>query len=224
MQKLCLKSDFLGLEEGLVSLSFIKVKAFSRLYENNFVVFEKKHEELLRIFKGTPMASDMATYREAVQEAYDLNVQAGWISDRGEFDKSDYFDLLVKQDYSGRFIKRLEDVPVELKSDFLDFDEKEFASYLAELRQDCRCAYDEMAEVCGDLEYNLLSSDFLDMVWSIQDEMAEKDGLQFHALATNLCAIWEEYVGLAKSLLCMAHDFGDLDRDPSLMRALLFDE
>jgi len=44
------------------------------------------------------------------------------------------------------------------------------------------------------------------------------------ALVDNLCALWEEYVGLAKSLLCMAHDFGDLDRDPSLMRALLFDE
>lgn len=205
-------------------MSFSKVKEVSKLYDSKFTDFEKKHEELLRIFKGTPLANDMAAYEEAVQEAYGLNVQAGWISDCGEFDQSDYFDLLVKQDYRGRFIKRLKDIPVGLKGDFPDFDEEDFASYLEELRQDCRCAYDEMAELCDGIEQNLSSSDFLDMVWSVHEEMNEQDSLQFSALVDNLCAIWEEYVGLAKSLLCMAHDFGDLDRDPSLMRALLFDE
>jgi len=207
-----------------VSLSFGQIKDISKGYQNRFNCFEEKHEELLRIFKGTPLGKDMAAYEEAVQEAYELNVQAGWISDYGEFDQSDYFDLLIKQDYRGKLIKKLKDIPVELTGNFPDFDEEDFASYLAELRQDSRCAYDEMAEVDVGLEHSLSSSDFLDMVWSVHEEMTEQDSLQLGALVDNLCALWEEYIGLAKSLLCMAHDFGDLDKDPGLMRALLFDE
>ena len=207
-----------------MALSFGRIKEISKRYQNRVNSFEAKHEELLRIFKNTPLSNDMAAYEEAVEEAYGLNVQAGWISDYGEFDQSDYFDLLIKQDYRGRSIKKLKDIPVELKGNFPDFDEEDFASYLAELRQDCRCAYDEMAEVYVGLENSLSSSDFLDMVWSVHEEMTEQNSLQLGALVDNLCDLWEEYVGLAKSLLCMAHDFGDLDRDPSLMRALLFDE
>lgn len=210
--------------KGGVSLSFDRVKEVSKKYQTKFKFFEKKHEELLRIFKRTPLADDMVAYEEAVQAAYGLNVQAGWISDYGEFDQSDYFDLLVKQDYKGKFIKRLKDIPVELKVNFSDFDEEDFAGYLAELRQDCRSAYDELAEVGEGLEHSLSSSDFLDMVWSAHEEMTEQETLQFSPLVDNLYALWEEYVELANSLLCMAHDFGDMDRDPSLMRALLFDE
>ncbi len=205
-------------------MSFGQIKEISKGYQNRFKCFEEKHEELLRIFKGTPLGKDMAAYEEAVQEAYELNVQAGWVSDYGEFDQSDYFDLLIKQDYRRKSIKKLKDIPVELKGNFPDFDEEDFAGYLAELRQDCRCAYDEMAEVGVDLEHSLSSSHFLEMVWSVHEEMTEQDSLQYSALVDNLCALWEEYVELAKSLLCMAHDFGDLDKDPSLMRALLFGE
>ncbi|WP_313404773.1 hypothetical protein [Stutzerimonas kunmingensis] len=133
--------------KGGVALSFGRIKEISKSYQNRIKSFEAKHEELLRIFKNTPLSNDMAAYEEAVEEAYGLNVQAGWISDYGEFDQSDYFDLLIKQDYRGRSIKKLKDIPVELKGNFPDFDEEDFASYLAELRQDCRCAYDEMAEV-----------------------------------------------------------------------------
>ena len=75
--------------KGGVALSFGRIKEISKSYQNRIKSFEAKHEELLRIFKNTPLSNDMAAYEEAVEEAYGLNVQAGWISDYGEFDQSD---------------------------------------------------------------------------------------------------------------------------------------
>lgn len=194
-------------------------------YRKQLAIFEQEHEMLLRILSGTPLRQDMEVLKDAVDSAFALNVQAGWVSENGGFDRLEYFEAIIRQDYRGRLVRDRSAIPSDLRGEFEELDEADFAGYMAELREECRYAYDEMREVRSDLKHNLGGSVFLDELYSMPEEVgasaAEIKGVQ--ALVENIEGLLAEHEKLARSLLHMANELGDCDYDPSLMEALLFD-
>lgn len=185
--------------------------------------FERQHELLLIVFRGTPLIKDMGEFKEAVDNAFEFNVHAGWVSEYGGFDKLEYFISIIKRDYRGRLVKNKADIPSFLASEFDDLNEEGFARYMEELRDGCRCAYSEMSDLRGNLKYSLSSTGFIDELCGLPENFLEWENPRVKPFFDNIGSLWDEYEELAKSLLHMANKLGDEDYDPSLMEALLFD-
>jgi len=206
-------------------MSLRKANEIDAEYRKQKAAFEKEHEMLLRILSGTPLRQDMDVLKDAVDSAFALNIQAGWVSENGGFDRLEYFGAIIRQDYQGRLVRDRSAIPSDLLGEFGDLNEADFAGYMEELREECHCAYDEIRELRSDLKHSLSSTTFLDELHCLPEEAgvsaAEMLGLQ--ALFDNIDGLWNGYERLARSLLHMANELGDYDYDPGLMETLLFD-
>ncbi|POZ99351.1 hypothetical protein C4E44_35460, partial [Pseudomonas sp. MWU12-2312b] len=94
----------------------------------------------------------------------------GWLSDWStKFDRHEYFVACIKQDYRGRLVRSLADIPDDLKEEFSD-DEAEFKTFMAEEREMCRSAYDDMTSLRSDAEEELTAQDYFDTIGSQPSE------------------------------------------------------
>ena len=194
-------------------------------YEKKYDEFIQQHDFLKTVFGRTPLGDDLDTLKDKVSDARWLNVKAGWLSDTTDkFDRLDYFVARLKQDYRGKFIKSLADVPDDLKEEFSD-DEAEFQAFLAEERETCYSAYDEMACLRSDTEEELEANDYFDTISSQPDhyELDRDKEKCLQPLLENLETLWNKHKAVAFGLMCMASHLGNTDYDPSLTQALMFD-
>lgn len=196
-------------------MNLSKTREIAAKYQQKLEPFSKQHDELLSLFKGTPLAKDMEAIQETVDEAYTLNVQADWLSDYGPFGEGDYFNFVDKQDYRGRLIKSMDDIPVDFRSEFDDMNETEFAFYMKELREGCRNAYTEMRMLKDDLPYKLVAEHFLDMLCCLPEgHLAECEIDIVQPFFDNLSELWDKYERNAKCPMCMTNELGINDYDP----------
>lgn len=195
--------------------------AYSKQYES----FQKQCDKLESIVVGTPIGHDLSFLREKVSDAWEFNVDAGWLPSGRQFDNWEYFTALVKHDGAGRYFKSLSDVPAFLREEIEEWDESAFRAFMNEQRETCRAAYDEMPTLLEDLEEELVEGDFFDMLDSLPYEAGadSKESKQARALFDNVQNSWEQCKQTGLSLLHMANQLGDDDYDPGLMEALLFD-
>ncbi|WP_458130607.1 hypothetical protein [Pseudomonas sp. R3-41] len=194
-------------------------------YEKQYDQFNKQHDFLTTVFDRTPLADDLDTLMDKVSDARWLNVKAGWLSDTyHKFDRLDYFVARLKQDYRGKLIKSLADVPDDLKEEFSD-DEAEFQAFMAEERETCYSAYDEMTCLRSDAEEELVANDYFDTIGSQPSdfELSPYEEKCLLPLVENLERLWNKHKAAGFGLMCMASHLGDTDYDLSLTQALMFD-
>lgn len=194
-------------------------------YEKQYGQFIEQHDFLKTIFGGTPLGDDLEKLMDKVSDARWLNVKAGWLSDTiHKFDRLDYFVARIKQDYRGKFVKSLADVPDNLREEFSD-DEAEFQAFMAEERETCYSAYDEMDCLRSDAEEELEGQDYFDTIGSqpIDYELGHYEKRCLLPLLENLETLWNKHKAAAFGLMCMASHLGSTDYDPSLTQALMFD-
>lgn len=141
-------------------------------YEKHYDQFNKQHDFLKTVFGGTPLGDDLDMLADKVSDGRWLNVKAGWLSNTihkfDRFDRFDYFVARIKQDYRGRFVQSLANVPDDLKEEFSD-NEAEFQTFMAQEREECRDAYDEMACLRSDAEEELGAEIYFDTIGSQPD-------------------------------------------------------
>lgn len=205
-------------------MSFSQAKSIAKSYEKRFELFKQQHELLSSFFVGTPLAEDMCELQEAVEQAWQLNEEGGWIPIE---DEGDHFVSMIKHDYKGKLIKSLADVPQGLKQEYADMDEGGFQTYIKELREECREAYAEISDLRDGLENVLTEGSFFDSLIGVANELdvSAKEARVIEVLFSNLASKWEDYRKLSISLVQMANEpVVDGDFDPSLMQALLFNE
>lgn len=194
-------------------------------YAKQYEIFRTQCDRLDPIVAKTPIGHDLRLLSEKVSYAWELNIEAGWLSSGREFDDLEYFTVLIKHDGAGRRFKSLSDVPVFLRGEFEEWDEGEFHAFMDEQRETCRAAYDEMPTLLEDLEEELAEGDFFDMLDSLPYEAGadSQETKRARALFDNVQNSWEQCKQAGLSLLHMANHLGDDDYDPGLMEALLFD-
>lgn len=204
-------------------MSLSQAVCIAKSYEKRFDLFEQQHELLLRLLAGTPLAEDMRVLQEAVEQAWQLNEDGGWLPIE---DEGDHFVSMIKHDYKGKLIKSLADVPQALKLEYAEMDEGRFQAYIKEFREECREAYADMSDLREDVSHQLSEGSFFDDLLGVADEMdvSEVEARTIGILFSNLAVQWKSYKKLAISLVQMANEPVDGDFDPSLMQALLFDE
>ena len=139
-------------------------------YAKQNEIFRTQCDRLEPIVAKTPIGHDLRLLSEKVSYAWELNIDAGWLSSGREFDDLEYFTVLIKHDGAGRRFKSLSDVPVFLREEFEEWDEGEFQAFMDEQRETCRAAYDEMPTLLEDLEEELAEGDFFDMLDSLPYE------------------------------------------------------
>lgn len=194
-------------------------------YEKQYDEFNKQHDFLNTVFGGTPLGNDLDRLMDKVSDARWLNVKAGWLSDTiDKFDRLDYFVARIKQDYRGKFVKSLADVPDDLREEFPD-DEADFQAYMAEERETCYSAYDEMTCLRSDAEEELEANKYFNTIGSqpSEYELSPYEEKCFLPLLENLETLWTKHKAAAFGLMCMASHLGNTDHDLSLTQALMFD-
>lgn len=206
-------------------MSLRKANEIDAAYRKQKDAFEKEHEALLRILNGTPLRQDMDVLKDAVDQAFALNIRAGWVSEYAGFDKLEYFEAVIRQDCQGRLVRDRSAIPSDLLGEFGDLNAADFAGYMEELREECRCAYAEIRDLRGDLNHCLSQTFFIEDLSYLQGEygISESDVRGLQPLLDNIEKLWVGYMEMARSLLHMANELGDSDYDPSLMETLLFD-
>ena len=194
-------------------------------YAKQYETFRKQCDRLEPIVAKTPIGHDLRLLSEKVSDAWELNIDAGWLSSGRKFDDLEYFTVLIKHDGAGRRFKSLSDVPVFLREEFEEWDESEFQAFMDEQRETCRAAYDEMPTLLEDLEEELAEGDFFDMLDSLPYEAGagSQETKRARTLFDNVQNSWAQCKQTGLSLLHMANQLGDGDYDPGLMEALLFD-
>lgn len=195
-----------------------------RTYNQRYEQFDTLHESLSRIFAGTVLMEEMDTLLDCVQEAYECNVEAGWLpEEESAFDELELLIANLKQDGRSRRYKTLNDVPEHLRQEF-EADDKSFRDYLEQLQEGCRDAYDRISEQ-QEIVAEALERELLDDVWNqIDDELVSRNAKAIVSqLFEYLLKDWQRYKVLASELVKMANELDNPDPDRGLMKALLFD-
>lgn len=192
-------------------------------YEKQREVYQRHYDVQEKIFVGTRIGDYLAVLNENVYNAYELNVQAGWLPSGAKFTELEFFETLIRHDRSGRRYKSLASVPLFLHDEFEGNDDKDFEGYAHELREACRSAYDEMPDLRENMDDEPAEGDFFDALhaWPEEADAPEREIVEGRALFDNLQKGWLGCQKVGLGLLHMANHLGDDDYDPGLMDALL---
>lgn len=205
-------------------MSLDRANEILRNYNQCHEQFDTLHESLSRFFAGTPLAEEMRTVSACVREAYECNVDAGWLpEEENVFNELELLVASIKHDGRGRHYKGLSDVPEHLRQEF-DEDEQAFRDYLEHLRENCREAYGRISEQ-QEILAEPLGRDLLGDAWDQIDEepMTEDSQSIVYQVFKRLVRDWVRYTALASELVQMANELDNPDRDRDLTKALLFD-
>lgn len=202
-----------------------KANEIAVAYTQKHERFLKKEEQLLQLVRGTFLEQEMGDLSDQVEEAWELNIDAGWLpEDGGEFVPWSYVEALIKRDYRGERFSCLSDLPQKVRAEF-PFDEREFAAHMDRVRTACRDAYEQME--ANSIEAPDLVDD--DGIFETLESLVVEAGLpeREEAFITTLGARieswWESYLEDGYGLIHMANEISNTDYDPTLMQALLFD-
>ncbi|ELK4798144.1 hypothetical protein [Pseudomonas aeruginosa] len=205
-------------------MSLDRANEILRNYNQCYEQFDTLHKSLSRIFAGTLLAQEMRIISACIEQAYECNVDAGWLPE--EENVFNEFELLVaniKHDGRGRHYKGLSDVPEHLRQGF-DQDEQDFRDYLEQLRENCREAYDLISEQ-QEILAEALERNPLEDAWNQIDEefMTRNAKSIVNQVFEHLLTEWRQYTVLASELVKMANELDDPDPDRDLTKTLLFD-
>ncbi|HBN8289809.1 hypothetical protein ACR96V_31695 [Pseudomonas aeruginosa] len=205
-------------------MSLDRANEILRNYNQCYEQFDTLRESLSRFFAGTPLAEEMRTISACIEQAYECNVDAGWLPEEESiFNELELLVANIKHDGRGRHYKGLSDVPEHLRQGF-DQDEQAFRDYLEQLRENCREAYDLISEQ-QEILAEALEQDLLEDAWNqIDEEFMTKNAKSIvNQVFEHLLADWRQYAALASELVKMANELDNPDPDRSLTKALLFD-
>lgn len=201
-------------------MSLIQAQAIARSYTERFEKFQLQLAQVEQLFARTELAETIEQLKSWVEDAWQLNMDAGWLPMEGE---GDWFLAQIKHDPHGQRISTLAHVPDQLKAEYAQMGEAEFQAYLEEMRKDFRAANEEMSFLRRGIEHVLVEHGLFDVLWGWVDEAANQDSKSIEPLVGNLQSIWKSFHQLAVSLLQMAHDPADGDFDSTLTDDLLFE-
>ncbi|MFJ3486806.1 hypothetical protein ACIPL1_25855 [Pseudomonas sp. NPDC090202] len=194
----------------------------AKRYEQQADAFDKLDALLTPFFLRTSLADCMAEISECVSEAWEANIQCGWLSDYGDFDELGALVAQIRRDGAGKRFKSLQDIPEHLRDEFDDNDE-DFNAFANELREECRDGFDSLCEQQEMLEEQFELAGFDDVFAFDEDSQDAETTRVINQVFNHLHTLWVDYEKLARSLVGMAHHLDDPDPDLGLTKALMFD-
>ncbi len=203
-----------------------KANEIAVAYTQKYERFLQREEQLLQLVRGTFLEQEMGDLSDQVEEAWELNMDAGWLpEDGGEFVPWSYVEALIKRDYRGERFSCLNDLPHEVRAEF-PFNEREFKAHMDRLRTACRDAYEQM-EANSIEAPDLVDDDgIFETFESLVEEevsLSEREQKFLTTLGGRVESWWESYLEEGYGLIHMANEISNTDYDPTLMQALLFD-
>tara|TARA_R110001599_G_C12268108_1_gene661064 strand:- start:5138 stop:5758 length:621 start_codon:yes stop_codon:yes gene_type:complete len=194
-------------------------------YTQKYDRFLKKEKQLLQLVRGTFLEQEMRELGDQVEEAWELNIDAGWLpEDGGEFAPWSYVEALIKHDYRGTRFSSLSDLPQEVRGEF-PFGEEEFTAHITKLRTECRSAYEQMEAISIEAPDLVDDDGVFETLESLGEEagLSERDQEFITTLGARVESWWKSYLEEGYGLIHMANEINNTDYDPTLMQALLFD-